>query len=211
MDAGRRIQDQNRRSYGMGLVPIFYSRNLPNTMETEAIVARVAPALAELGLECLGMEWNAGQGGGTLRVYIDALHQDGDVVDAVGVAECEAASREISALLDVDDPIPGHYVLEVSSPGIERPLFNAAQFARCVGAEAKVTLKLPRDGRRRWRGRIVAVVGDRIDMDVDGVRMEVREDEIESAHLVPDWDALGYSPKPKPGKPRAAAKGKGRR
>lgn len=169
-------------------------------METEAIAARLAPALAELGLECLGMEWNAGHGGGLLRVYIDSLQHDGDAANAVSVDDCEAASREISALLDVDDPIPGHYVLEVSSPGIERPLFNAAQFARFVGDEAKVVLKLPREGRRRLRGKIVAVAGKQIDMDVEGKRMGIAEDEIESAHLVPDWDALGYTPKPKPGK-----------
>jgi ribosome maturation factor RimP len=184
----------------MGLVPIFYFRSLRADMETEAIAARVAPALAELGLECLGVEWNAGHGGGLLRVYIDSLQHDGDAANAVSVDDCEAASREISALLDVEDPIPGHYVLEVSSPGIERPLFNAAQFARFVGEEAKVTLKLPREGRRRMRGRIAAVEGKRIGMDVDGKRIDVGEDEIESAHLVPDWDALGYTPKAKPGK-----------
>src|SRR5574337_94050 len=125
---------------------------------------------------------------------------DGDAANAVSVDDCEAASREISALLDVDDPIPGHYVLEVSSPGIERPLFNAAQFARFIGDEAKVTLKLPREGRRRLRGKIVAVAGKQIDMDVEGKRMGIAEDEIESAHLVPDWSALGYNPQPKPGK-----------
>jgi ribosome maturation factor RimP len=184
----------------MGLVPIFYFRSWRADMETEAIAARVAPALAELGLECLGVEWNAGHGGGLLRVYIDSLQHDGDAANAVSVDDCEAASREISALLDVEDPIPGHYVLEVSSPGIERPLFNAAQFARFVGEEAKVTLKLPREGRRRMRGRIAAVEGKRIGMDVDGKRIDVGEDEIESAHLVPDWDALGYTPKAKPGK-----------
>ena len=169
-------------------------------METEAIAARVAPALEELGLECLGVEWSAGHGGGVLRVYIDSLAHDGGAEGGVSVDDCEAASREISALLDVDDPIAGQYVLEVSSPGIERPLFNAAQFARFLGQEAKVTLKLPRDGRRRLRGRIAEVDGKRIGMDVDGVRMDIVEDEIESAHLVPDWDALGYTPKPKPGK-----------
>jgi ribosome maturation factor RimP len=184
----------------MGLVPIFYFRSLRADMETEAIAARVAPALAELGLECLGVEWNAGHGGGLLRVYIDSLQHDGDAANAVSVDDCEAASREISALLDVEDPIPGHYVLEVSSPGIERPLFNAAQFARFAGEEAKVTLKLPREGRRRMRGRIAAVEGQRIGMDVDGVRIDVAEGDIESAHLVPDWDALGYTPRPKPGK-----------
>jgi ribosome maturation factor RimP len=181
-------------------------------METEAIVTRVAPALAELGLECLGVEWNAGSGGGLLRVYIDVLPATvGETEKTVGVDECEAASREISALLDVDDPIPGRYTLEVSSPGIERPLFNAAQFARFVGNEAKVTLKLPRDGRRRLRGKIAQVDGSRIGMDVDGTRMDIADDEIESAHLVPDWNALGYTPKPKPGKAPKKPKGAARK
>ncbi|MGH8147324.1 MAG: ribosome maturation factor RimP [Rhodanobacteraceae bacterium] len=180
-------------------------------METEAIAVRVAPALRELGLECLGVEWSAGHGGGLLRVYIDAIAQDGDAGKSVDVDDCEAASREISALLDVDDTIPGHYVLEVSSPGIERPLFNAAQFARFVGEDAKVTLKLPREGRRRLCGKIVVVNGHRIDMDVDGTHMAIAEDEIESAHLVPDWEALGYKPKPKPGNAPNEAKGKARK
>jgi ribosome maturation factor RimP len=183
-------------------------------METEAIVERLAPALAELGLECLGVEWSAGHGGGLLRVYIDTLARDGGVEGGVGVDDCEAASREISALLDVDDPIAGHYVLEVSSPGIERPLFNAAQFARFIGSDAKVTLKLPREGRRRLRGKIAAVDGKRIAVEVDGVRMDIGQDEIESAHLVPDWEALGYTPKPKPkpGKaPNTQSRGKSRK
>lgn len=169
-------------------------------METEAIATRVAPALKELGLECVGVEWSAGRGGGLLRVYIDRIVHAGETADTVSVEDCEAASREISALLDVDDPIAGQYVLEVSSPGIERPLFTAAQFARFVGTDAKVTLKLPRDGRRRMRGKIAAVKGERIGMDVDGAHVEIEQDEIESAHIVPDWETLGYAPKPKPGK-----------
>jgi len=170
-------------------------------MDVQALAARIAPALEELGLECLGIEWVPGRGESLLRLYIDRA--DG----LVTVEDCEAASREVSALLDVEDPIPGHYLLEVSSPGIDRPLFSAEQFARFIGDEAKVTLKLPRDGRRRLRGRIVAVEDDRITLEGDDVTMEVRNDEIESARLVPDWQALGYAPKPKPGK-APASKGK---
>ncbi|MGH8191822.1 MAG: ribosome maturation factor RimP [Rhodanobacteraceae bacterium] len=177
-------------------------------MDTEAIAERVAPALEELGLECLGVEWSAGHGGGLLRVYIDTLSHDGGAEGGVGVDDCEAASREISALLDVDDPIAGRYVLEISSPGLERPLFSATQFARFVGEEAKVTLKLPREGRRRLRGKIAAVDGRRIGIDVDGARMEFGQDEIERARLVPDWEALGYAPKAKPGNAPGVAKGK---
>ncbi|MEO6968950.1 MAG: ribosome maturation factor RimP [Rhodanobacteraceae bacterium] len=166
-------------------------------MDVQVLAARIAPALGELGLECMGMEWTPGHGGGLLRLYIDRADC------TVTVDDCEAASREISALLDVEDPIAGHYVLEVSSPGIDRPLFNAAQFARFVGEEAKVTLKLPRDGRRRLRGRIVDVDGERIGLDIDGVRIDVMHNEIESARLAPDWQALGYAQKPKPGKANA--------
>ena len=79
-------------------------------------------------------------------------------------------------------------------------MFSAGQFARFIGGEAKVTLKLPREGRRRLRGRIARVEGERITMEVDGAAFDLRHDEIESARLVPDWEALGYTPKPKPGK-----------
>lgn len=174
-------------------------------MDVQALATRIAPALDELGLECLGIEWVPGRGEGLLRLYIDRGN------GTVTVDDCEAASREVSALLDVEDPIAGHYVLEVSSPGIDRPLFSAEQFSRFINDEAKVTLKLPRDGRRRLRGRIVEVAGERITLEVDGTAMQVSQDEIESARLVPDWQALGYVPKPKPGKPVDAAKGKARK
>lgn len=199
-DAERRPLDAKTANVRNGPSAHFLFSKRGQSMETEAIAARVAPALAELGLTCLGVEWNAGHGGGLLRVYIDKLEPGDDDAAMVTVDDCEAASREISALMDVDAPVSGHYVLEVSSPGIERPLFNAAQFARFVGSEAKVTLKLPREGRRRLRGRIAAVEGKHIGMDVDNARMEIAEHEIESAHLIPDWDALGYTPQPKPGK-----------
>ncbi|GAP66587.1 ribosome maturation factor RimP [Mizugakiibacter sediminis] len=173
-------------------------------MDTHALTARLAPALADLGLECLGVEWNPGRGESLLRVYIDASDH------AVTLDDCEAASREISALLDVEDPIPGRYVLEVSSPGVDRPLFSAAQFARHVGAEARITLKLPlTGGRRRLRGRIVAVEGDRVTVEHDGARTVLEHANIEGARLVPDWEALGIGPAPKPGKGKAKP-GKGR-
>uniref|UniRef100_UPI00203C4989 ribosome maturation factor RimP n=1 Tax=Enterobacter hormaechei TaxID=158836 RepID=UPI00203C4989 len=87
-----------------------------------------------------------------------------DIDDALGlfsqrhvdVDDCERVSREVSAQLDVEDPISGNYTLEVSSPGVDRPLFNLEQFARHQGESAKVTLKLPQDNRRRLQGRIEA-------------------------------------------------------
>lgn len=169
-------------------------------VDTLKLGTRFAPIVVGLGLRCEGVEWSPSGAGGVLRVYIDADGRE------ISVDDCETVSRALSALLDVEDPIPGHYTLEVSSPGMERPLFTAAQFARFVGSEARVTLKLPVAGRRRLRGRILAVDGERIAFEADGVAHAFVHDDVERAQLVPDWVALGYAPQPKPGGPRAKGK-----
>jgi ribosome maturation factor RimP len=132
---------------------------------------------------------------------VDLLDKDGADGERreVGIEDCESASRELSALLDVEDPIPGHYVLEVSSPGIDRPLFTAAQFAKVDGQEVKVLLKAPLEGRRRLRGKLVSVEGGHIVLEAEGKTFEFDHALVESARVVPDWVALGYAPQPKPG------------
>ncbi len=168
-------------------------------MDTQALAQRFSEVLVDLGLECIGVEFTPSQGQSTLRIYLDVLDQGGESRE-VGLDDCETASRELSALLDVEDPIPGHYVLEVSSPGIDRPLFTAAQFAKVTGAEVKVLLKAPLEGRRRMRGKVVSVEGERISLEGEGKTFEFEHDAVESARVVPDWVALGYVPQPKPGK-----------
>jgi ribosome maturation factor RimP len=163
-------------------------------MDTQALAQRFTEVLADLGLECIGVEFTPSQGQSTLRVYLDTEGRE------VGLDDCETASRELSALLDVEDPIPGHYVLEVSSPGIDRPLFTAAQFAKVAGTEVKILLKAPLEGRRRLRGKVVSVEGERISLEAEGKTFEFDHDAVESARVVPDWVALGYVPQPKPGK-----------
>jgi ribosome maturation factor RimP len=162
----------------------------------------LSPTIESLGLELLGVEYLPSPGGALLRLYIDlpavevsadASEPSGELPRMVGIEHCESVSREVSALLDVEDPISGHYTLEVSSPGVDRPLFAPAHFARFAGEQAKVTLKLPHDGRRKLQGRIVAVEGDRIDFEVDGKAFPVMFDNIEKARLVPDWVALGFA------------------
>ncbi|HEY8587835.1 MAG TPA: ribosome maturation factor RimP [Rhodanobacter sp.] len=170
-------------------------------MDTQALAQRFSEVLADLGLECLGVEFTPAHGQSTLRVYIDLLDReakDGERRE-VGIEDCESASRELSALLDVEDPIPGHYVLEVSSPGIDRPLFTAAQFARASGQEVKVLLKSPLDGRRRLRGKLASVAGTQIVLEAEGKTFEFDHVQVESARVVPDWVALGYAPQPKLG------------
>lgn len=163
-------------------------------MDTQALAQRFTEVLADLGLECIGVEFNPSQGQSTLRVFLDIEGRE------INVEDCEAASRELSALLDVEDPIPGNYVLEVSSPGIDRPLFSAAQFAKVAGTEVKILLKAPMEGRRRLRGKVISVEGERISLEAEGKTFEFDHDAVESARVVPDWVALGYVPQPKPGK-----------
>ena len=165
--------------------------------KAEQIQALLAPTVASLGLELLGVEFVPSGHSALLRLYIDAPGRH------VGIEDCEAASREVSALLDVEDPIESEYTLEVSSPGIDRPLFTVEQFARYIGEQAKLTLRLPQDGRRRFSGRIVGAAEGRVRFDVEGVgEISVASENIEKARLQPDLVALGLAPQPKPGGPR---------
>ena len=162
----------------------------------QEIEALLAPAITALGLELLGSEYSAGNESALLRIYIDAPERP------VNLDDCEAVSREISALLDVHDPIDGHYTLEVSSPGIERPLFKPDHFARFAGENAKVTVDLAIDGRRRFQGLIVRVEGDEIVLDQDGTEVRIPHPNIIKAKLAPVFEAPvkpGKGPKKKPG------------
>src|SRR5688500_4419191 len=107
------------------------------SQKQQEIEALLAPAVSALGLELLGAEYSAGVNNALLRLYIDHRER------LVTIEDCESVSREVSALLDVHDPIDAHYTLEVSSPGIARPLFKPEHFARFVGEPAKVTVDLP--------------------------------------------------------------------
>ena len=169
------------------------------------IARLLTPTVQSLGVELLGAEYLPAPGSAVLRLYIDV--PAGQETDADGqprsvtIEDCEAVSREVSAQLDVEDPISGMYTLEVSSPGIDRPLFTLEHYQRFIGETAKVGLKLPQDGRRRLTGRIVRVDAGTIVFDIEGVEFAVAADNIEKARLVPDWAALGLAPtKPGAGK-----------
>jgi ribosome maturation factor RimP len=168
-------------------------------MRNEELTNLVAPAIADMGLECLGVEYSPSHGNSLVRVYIDAPDR------AVTVDDCELVSRQVSALFDVNDPITGRYTLEVSSPGLDRPLYTPAQFARFVGEQAKIELSIPLGGRRRFLGPILAVEGDTITVEQDGVAVDIAHGNVQKAKLVPQFD----EPK-KPGKGGKAEKGKAR-
>ena len=184
------------------------------TDKAAEISRMLAPTVASLGVELLGIEYLPAPGGALVRLYIDvpadevasAQAGDGDELPrAVSIEDCEAVSREISAQLDVEDPISGNYTLEVSSPGLDRPLFTLSHFSRFLGETAKVTLRLPQDGRRRLSGVITRVGDEGVSFLLDGAEFTVAADNIDKARLVPDWAALGLAPtkpgaKPGPGK-----------
>ena len=179
--------------------------------KAKQIASLLSPTVQALGLELLGAEYLPAPGSATLRLYIDVPEAE-LATRMVNIEDCEAVSREVSAQLDVEDPITGNYTLEVSSPGIERPLFTLAQFARHVGESAKVTLRLPQEGRRRLQGQIVRIEGGNIVFKLDGAKvddadMSVAFENVDKAKIVPDWVALGFAPQPKktgPAKPAAA-------
>lgn len=182
----------------------FVPTEILMTDKATELTRLLSPTVEAMGLALLGIDYLPAPGGAVVRLYIDVPEAEA-AARSVGIEDCEAVSHEVSAQLDLADPISGHYTLEVSSPGVDRPLFDAPQFARFIGQQAKVTLKLPLDGgRRRLQGRIVAVDGQAIRFDLDGNAIDVQADNIEKARLVPDWVALGMV-KTKPGKGKPAA------
>jgi ribosome maturation factor RimP len=146
----------------------------------EKLISLVEPLLGNLGYELVDLEFGGGRGSGTLRVFIDRA-------EGVGIEDCERVSREISALLDVHDPIPTSYRLEVSTPGLDRTLRTPAHFARFAGARVEVELIAPRDGRRRYTGQLVQAGATGIGLVVDGVPVQLSHAEIFRARLVPEW------------------------
>jgi ribosome maturation factor RimP len=156
-------------------------------MKEEELNALLAPLLRDLGLELVGIEFSPGRGGSLLRVYVDVEGRP------VTIDDCERASREISALLDVNDPVAGRYTLEVSSPGLDRPLFTPEQFARFAGEAVKINVNLPIDGRRRFHGTIAGIDGDRITIVQDGEPVTIVHANIAKARLAPDYAALGLA------------------
>lgn len=138
-----------------------------------------APVKA-LGYELVGLEFVRAGAHSTLRIYID--HENGITVD-----DCADVSRQASAVLDVEDPISVAYNLEVSSPGLERPLFKAAHYEQFIGHEVSIVLKMAMNNRRKWKGAIDAVDGDSITVTVDGQQEHFALSNIAKANLIPKF------------------------
>jgi ribosome maturation factor RimP len=155
--------------------------------KADELIEMLTPTVEALKLELLGIEFAQSGSRALLRLYIDA---EGRLIN---IEDCEAVSREVAAILDVNDPISSNYTLEVSSPGIDRPLFKPEHFNRFMGEQAKVNLRLPQNTRRRVQGKIVKVEGRMITIAEDKAEFEIAFDNIEKARLVPDYAAMGLA------------------
>ena len=177
------------------------------------LIALIEPLLERLGYELIELEYVPNRGSALLRIYIDRSGADGPGADdrkeneaavtlndadeiedggetlresGIGIEDCERVSREVSALLDVDDPISTAYTLEVSSPGEDRVLRTRAHFDRFAGSRVHVELKVPRDGRKRYTGTLTSINDVGVELEVDRQPVSVRFDEIEKARLAPE-------------------------
>ncbi|WP_111658113.1 ribosome maturation factor RimP [Isoalcanivorax indicus] len=153
--------------------------------KAEQLHSLLAPTVEGMGYEFWGLEYIQGRGA-VLRLYIDTDREQGITVD-----DCAAVSHQVSGVLDVEDPISGEYTLEVSSPGMERPLFTLEQWQRYIGERAQVRLLAPVKNRRKLTAEITAVSGDTLSLTVDGEVLDVPFAQVDRANIVPDFDLKG--------------------
>jgi ribosome maturation factor RimP len=147
----------------------------------EQLQALLAPVVEALGYQCWGIEFISQGRHSLLRVYID--HPDGILID-----DCEKVSRQVSGVLDVEDPVSGEYTLEVSSPGMDRPLFTLEQFAAHVGAQVKIRLRSPYEGRRNFQGVLRGIEEQDVVVQVDNHEYLLPIDSIDKANIIPCFD-----------------------
>ena len=134
-----------------------------------------------LGYEYVGIEFIRAGKYSTLRVYIDSP-------EGITVDDCADVSHQVSAVLDVEDPITTNYNLEVSSPGMDRPLFTESHYQVIIGEDVSVRLRLPQDGRRNFQGQLLTCDGGMITVEVDGQNYSLALNNIEKGNLVPNFD-----------------------
>jgi ribosome maturation factor RimP len=148
-------------------------------MTGDELAKLLEPTVERLGYELADLEARLGGKSGFIRLYIDKP-------DGIGLEDCETVSRAVSAVLDVEDPVPSNYDLEVSSPGLDRKLTKVEHFQRFMGETVKVQMRFPVEGRRRFRGKLLSMDEDNIEVEVDGEMHSLALATIDTARLVPD-------------------------
>lgn len=147
-------------------------------MTSDELAELIGPTVERLGFELADLEVKLGGRNGVVRLFIDQPA-------GVTLDDCEKVSLAVSALLDVEDPVPGHYDLEVSSPGLNRKLTKPEHFTRFAGELVKVEMRFPIEGRKRFRGELKAADSENIEVEVDGVLYSLPLATIDTARLVP--------------------------
>lgn len=140
----------------------------------------IEPVIEQMGYELLGIERVQNGRHVILRVYIDKP-------EGINLDDCAKVSHQVSGVLDVEEPISGAYDLEVSSPGMDRPLFRLKDFVKFTGHRASVKLSVPLNGRRNFKGLIKGIEGSMVLIHVDDVEHKLLFDHIEKARLVPEF------------------------
>jgi len=140
------------------------------------------PVVEGLGYEFWGIEFRSKGYQSMLRVFID------HVENGIGIDDCEKVSRQISGVMDVEDPIKTEYTLEVSSPGMDRPLFRLEHYQAFVGYQVQIRLRMAFEGRRKFQGLIKGVEGDDVVVVVDDHEYLLPFDSIEKAQIVPVFE-----------------------
>jgi len=170
-------QEESVGKWALG--PFFVSGASRRMTNREVkLSALFEPVIRAMGYELWGLEY-LGQGRHTLlRVYLDRE-------SGIDVEDCALVSRQLSAMLDVEDPISGEYTLEVSSPGLDRPLFTLAQFERYVGHQAKIRLRQSFDNRRNFAGLLLAVENEEVKLIIGDEEYSLPFELIEKANIVP--------------------------
>lgn len=146
----------------------------------DKIEALLKPTVESMGFEFWGCEYLPAGQHSTLRIYIDKT-------DGVTVDDCGDVSRQVSAVMDVEDPIASAYMLEVSSPGLDRPLFQPSQYVPYQGQQLQVRTAAPVMGRRRFKGKMTSVDDTGIVVEVDGELFEIPFAQIDKANVVPQF------------------------
>lgn len=147
-------------------------------MSKQALLTKlIEPAVKALGFELWGIEFFAQSKRQLLRIYIDGPN-------GINVDDCAAVSHQVSGILELEDPIAGEYVLEVSSPGLDRPLFKPSQYERYIGEQLKVRLKVPYEGRRKFSGVLTAIENDEIVLHEGDSEYLLPFETIDKAHIV---------------------------
>ena len=147
-------------------------------MRHQALQELLEPVVTGLGYELVGVEYMPQGRHSVVRVFIDSDN-------GIKVEDCEQVSRQVSAVLDVEDPIHGQYTLEVSSPGLDRPLFTAEHFSRYIGEVSSIRMKAPVNGRRKFQGVIKTVEDQVITLAMDDGEIKLSVDDMDKANLVP--------------------------